>query len=231
MALEKLMISKITYKNQDGTYGVSVAPTDVFHCQFNPTEFQVGKSNNWQFNSNIGADAEKLTFSGGSAQDITLKLLFDSTDTGEPVTTLYETLKNFTYVDAKAQENTHTKKGEPPWVHVQWGKFIAFPAVITQFTERYLYFTPDGAPLRAELSVTLKQATDTTKKQKQNPTSYSEPHRTWIVQAGERLDWIAYEEYGDAAAWRHIADENQIPDPKALHTGQVLLLTERKKTK
>lgn len=222
MALEKLTISKIQHKNQNGSYEVS---RETFTCQFNPTEFEIGKSNHWVSKPNIGSDAEQLTFTGGGAQDITLKLLFDSTDSGEPVTKHYQILKSLTLVDPQTRDRSHTGKGEPPWVHVQWGRFIAFPAVITTFTERYILFTPDGAPLRAEVSVTLKQATDSNQKQGQNPTSLSEPRRTWVVQQGERLDWIAYEEYGDANAWRRIADANNLLDPKRLHAGQVLRLT------
>jgi nucleoid-associated protein YgaU len=39
------------------------------------------------------------------------------------------------------------------------------------------------------------------------------------------LDWIAYQEYGDAAAWRHIAEVNNLHNPLSLVPGQLLKLT------
>jgi nucleoid-associated protein YgaU len=38
------------------------------------------------------------------------------------------------------------------------------------------------------------------------------------------LDWIAYQEYGAPAYWRHIAETNNLDDPKALYPGQILKL-------
>ena len=42
---------------------------------------------------------------------------------------------------------------------------------------------------------------------------------------GERLDWIAYQEYGNPRHWRHIADVNDLANPFDLRSGQVLKLT------
>jgi nucleoid-associated protein YgaU len=210
-----------------------------FECQFNPTDFQISKQNHWEASPAIGTNAETLKFTGGAAQDITLKLLFDNTaprakngnqidltQVGKPVTERedYRTLKSFTEVDGATREGQHTNKGEPPRLRVQWGNYIAFTAVITQFSEHYLLFAPDGGALRAEVSLTLKQAQDESKKGAQNPTSYSEARRTWQVKQGERLDLIAYHVYGDATVWRLIAKENGILNPQKLRSGAILRL-------
>lgn len=220
--LKKLTIAKIEGTNEDGTFNLEKR---LFECQFNPTEFQIGKVNNWNVDSAIGTNSESLTFVGGAAQDVSLKLLFDNTTNGKPITDdkNYKLLKSFTLIET-IKQNEHTKKSEPPRVHVQWGEYISFPAVITEFTERFILFTPEGAPVRAEVSITLKQAIDTSKKNKQNPTSYSEPRKTCRVQMGERLDWIAHREYGDSAAWKHIANANELLDPFTLIPGQLLVL-------
>jgi len=58
-----------------------------------------------------------------------------------------------------------------------------------------------------------------------NPTSGGgEPHRIHVVQAGERLDWIAYKEYGNPTLWRHIARENNLIRPHRLRPGQKLIV-------
>ena len=41
---------------------------------------------------------------------------------------------------------------------------------------------------------------------------------------GQTLDWIAYQEYGDTSAWRHIAQVNNIQNPRNLKAGTVLKL-------
>jgi nucleoid-associated protein YgaU len=46
----------------------------------------------------------------------------------------------------------------------------------------------------------------------------------WVVVEGQTLDWIAYQEYGSAAHWRHIADTNDLDDPRQLRSGQILNL-------
>ncbi len=46
-----------------------------------------------------------------------------------------------------------------------------------------------------------------------------------MVHEGQTLDWIAYQEYGDPAYWRHIAETNDLANPKDLRPGQVLKLT------
>ncbi|NJM39843.1 MAG: LysM peptidoglycan-binding domain-containing protein [Anaerolineae bacterium] len=45
------------------------------------------------------------------------------------------------------------------------------------------------------------------------------------MRAGETLDYIAYQHYGDAAQWRHIAQANNLLNPKNLRPGLVLKLT------
>jgi nucleoid-associated protein YgaU len=45
------------------------------------------------------------------------------------------------------------------------------------------------------------------------------------VVEGQTLDWIAYQEYGSPAAWRHIAETNSLDDPMNLTPGQILKLT------
>ena len=91
----------------------------------------------------------------------------------------------------------------------------------------YQFFKPDGTPLRAEASVSFEEQATEKELDKvwQNPTSRSEPRRTWIVREGERLDWIAYQEYGNPAFWRHIAQSNGIENPFDIAPGQILKLT------
>jgi hypothetical protein len=45
-----------------------------------------------------------------------------------------------------------------------------------------------------------------------------------VVVQGDTLPGVAYQEYGDAALWRAVADVNGIDDPARLRPGRRLLL-------
>lgn len=201
----------------------SGSPTqETVVCHFNPKEFHVKKAISWVRQRSIGGDTPTMTFAGGDTQDMTIELLFDSTDTGSDVRDSYETLLTIAAIDTQ-RKNAKTKKSEPASCQFQWGKLLSFNAVIKQIDQRFTMFKPDGTPVRATVTVTFSQIGGTTKGQ--NPTTRIEPRRTWVVREGERLDLIAFEEYGDAAQWHHIAEVNNLANPRELKSGQILMLT------
>lgn len=193
-------------------------------CHFNPAEFEIGQSLNWREDSTIGSATPKLIYGGGQAQDMTITLLFDTTRYGgrKDVRDEYKVLTKMAQVDQK-KKDAKTGLSEPPMCRFQWGKFLAFDAVITNFKQKFTMFTADGTPLRSEVTVTFKQVAKTLKPQ--NPTSRSEARRVWVVEEMQTLDWIAYQEYGDPTQWRHIAETNNLDDPESIQPGQILKLT------
>jgi hypothetical protein len=194
-------------------------------CHFNPAEFSIGKTAKWSMEESIGSDTPTLHFSGGESQDMSVTFLFDTTSQGgdqvRDVRDEYKELVNMVMVD-ESKKNTTTDLGRPPMCQFHWGKFLAFDAVITKLDQKFTMFAADGTPVRAEVSVTLKQVGEVTRGQ--NPTTRSETRKTWVVHEGQTLDWIAYQEYGDPAYWRHIAETNNLDDPTALRPGQILKL-------
>jgi hypothetical protein len=61
--------------------------------------------------------------------------------------------------------------------------------------------------------------------QGQNPTSGGPGgYAVHEVKEGETIDHIAFQEYGSSAAWRHLAEANNLDDPSRLQPGQRLLL-------
>jgi nucleoid-associated protein YgaU len=113
----------------------------------------------------------------------------------------------------------------PPKVKFVWGRILSFEAYLTKFSQTLTLFKSDGTPVRATVKITLQQSRDEGVFPAQNPTSLSAARKMWVVNAGETLDWIAYKEYGSAAHWRHIAEVNNLADPKNLRSGQILKLT------
>lgn len=191
-------------------------------CHFNPDTFSLDRTVKWNVNTSIGGDVSNVSFAGGEPIDMSLTLLFDTTDTGSDVRTAYAVLIDLSEID-QTKTDAKTQKGEPHLCRFEWGLFLTFTAVITKVAQKFTMFKADGTPLRAEVTVTLKQVPETTGAQ--NPTTRVEPRKIWIVHEGQTLNWIAYKEYGNPVYWRHIAETNNLDDPLDLKPGQVLKLT------
>ncbi len=196
--------------------------SEQVECQFNPQDFSITRKILWDGKVTIGGDAPQLKFQGGEAQDLTIPLFFDTTESGEDVRDKYKPLLVLSNIDDR-EKNEKTKKGEPPRCRFVWGGFLSFTAVITQITQKFLMFKADGTPVRAEVSVTFKQLEEEVRLQ--NPTSRSEARKIWVVHEGDRLDLIAHKEYGNSAHWKHIAETNDLANPFTLQPGQILKLT------
>ena len=59
---------------------------DNIPCLFNPTELSFSRSNCWQAPDMPGKGVPTLNYSGANSGSMTLRLFFDSTDDGTPVT-------------------------------------------------------------------------------------------------------------------------------------------------
>jgi nucleoid-associated protein YgaU len=196
-------------------------PSKKVSCQFNPKDFSISKSVKWVYQTADGKNVGNPEFAGGEAQDLTVELMFDSTDTGADVRAKYQELLKMAEIDT-AKANTKTRKGEPPECKFQWGSFLSFTGVIKTIGQNFILFKGDGTPLRARVKVTFSETAHATPGQ--NPTTRTESRKVWTVREGESLSWIAYKEYGDPACWRHIAETNNLDNPLELVPGTVLKL-------
>ena len=191
-------------------------------CQFNPKDFSITRVIKYITRKSTGSDVPTREFAGGEPQNLTVRLLFDSTDDGSDVRNKYKTLLEMAKID-ETKKDTTTNLGEPPLCMFQWGSFLSYKGVITQVSQNFTLFKTDGTPLRANVDVTFSETGEQTKKQ--NPTTRTEARKIWVVHEGQTLDWIAYQEYGDPAYWRHIAETNNLANPRDLRPGQALKLT------
>jgi nucleoid-associated protein YgaU len=190
-------------------------------CQFNPNDFSISKSVKWVYQTADGKNVGNPEFGGGEAQDLTVNLIFDSTDTGSDVRQKYAELLKMAQID-ETHTNTVTRKGEPPQCKFQWGSFLSFTGVIKTISQNFTLFKADGTPLRVKMQVIFSETP--VPRPGQNPTTRTEPRKIWVVREGETLPWIAYQEYGEAGHWRHIAETNGLDNPMELRPGQVLKL-------
>jgi hypothetical protein len=215
MALEKLKVQNLNTKAW-------------ITCMFNPTEYSISKTNNWKEDKQTGKNVPKFDYGGGGPKTLTMQLFFDCfEEKGKDISKELNELWKLALVDKSKRPPHDDKRARPPLCFVQWGQHWEFTAAVTSLKVRYSLFREDGRPVRATADVTFVEALDDKQKESRgtNPTSYAEPgHRRREVAPHDTLAWIAYEEYGDSALWRAIAEANQIDDPLGLKPGQLLAI-------
>jgi nucleoid-associated protein YgaU len=219
MTLEKAKLNWISY----------VPPLfGSIDCQFNPSSLTISKSTTWKGEASPSFNAPFLTFAGGESATYSLSLFFDSySDAGlKDVREYTNSLLRLTMRGA-GYSMFMVPYSRPPSVTLVWGKITLFSAVVEKVEITFTMFAPDGTPIRAKADIDFKQDDfwdDLIPAQ--NPTSRSDSRKTRIVNSRQRLDQIAYEEYGDSRYWRLLAEANQLEDPFRLQDGQLLVIPE-----
>jgi hypothetical protein len=182
---------------------------------FNPNVYTVEKSNQIAESAVPGLEAPILQYVHGNSRTLSMELFFDTYEEQTDVRTYTDKIFALLSIDA----GTHV----PPICSISWGGFT-FRGVLDQASGKFSLFLPDGTPARATLNVTFKEYIDVDVLVRQNPTQSADHRKTRVVRAGDRLDAMAFEEYGDAARWRPIAEANGIDDPKRLEAGKRLVI-------
>jgi nucleoid-associated protein YgaU len=203
---------------------------------YNPTEYTLEKAVEIAEAQIPGLDAPVLQFVRGQNETLTLSLFFDTTEKGmgsdaRPVTE--ETDKFYALV--KVDGSLHA----PPICYFSWGggefagshlegpfanqrRENGFRCVVQSIKQQFTLFSSEGVPLRATLTVTLKEY-KTLRDQLAELNLLSSDHtRSHIVQQRETLAQIAGKRYGDSGLWRQIAEGNGLDDPLAIEPGMLL---------
>lgn len=200
-------------------------------CQFNPQTLTISKSVDWRAGKGDKDKVEprpelnspELSFGGGNPAEFSLDLIFDTTRLdNQDVRGFTNQLLSLTMMGAGDPKN---KEDDPPLVQFIWGDLVLFIAVIRKVEISYTLFLASGIPVRARAKVDFIQAFDEDGPQaSQNPTTRTEARKTHLVQQGDRLDFLAFIEYGQPGLWREIAAANNLDDPTDIHPGQVLII-------
>jgi nucleoid-associated protein YgaU len=187
---------------------------------FNPNTYTIGKTIAWTGAAGSREiNAPELQFGGGQSRSLTIDLFFDTTE---------ET------VDAKKDVRTLTNKLvelsrivgtleplRPPVCKVSWGKDSSdfpFIGVVTQLTQNFNLFLPDGRPVRANLRVAFTEFIYLIKEELEIDPEFT----TRLVKRGDTLSSIAGEVYRDPTIWRVIAEANRLDDPRQVPVGRRL---------
>ena len=190
--------------------------------QFNPQEYSLTKGAEFAEIPVYGIDSPILQFIRGQAETISLELFFDTTEDGmgENVTDVRDLTKPF-YQLVKIQPKTHA----PPRIRFIWGQGLSFNAVVDSVQQSFDLFNPNGIPLRATLTLSMKEYKTLEEQLAELKPESSDHTKTHTVQRGDTLSRIAAREYGDPTLWREIADENpDLPNVRQLVPGTLLVI-------
>ena len=222
---------KLTFQRIDAEANPYGDPLSVM---FNPTDLTFARAAVFADLAIPGIALPISQFIRGDAETLNIELTFDSTEDGmgegaTGVTPLVHAFHQFVQIEG-ARHAT-------PLVRVSWGSDFpgnayandaapagSFDARVLSVGRKFTLFSPEGTPLRATVSMALKEyiplALQLAKINLQSP----DHTRAHVVQQGETLPLIAHDAYGDAAGWRVIADYNRLSDVREVSPGTVLML-------
>lgn len=204
-------------------------PLHVVPCLFNPKELSIEKSNQFAEVNIPGLSSPIFQFVRGNARSVTLDLFFDTYEQGTDVRIFTDRITGWDAGSmfsklpgaAKGLMDIDSDLHAPPVCIFIWGAFI-FQCIIERVSKKFTMFLPEGIPVRATLSVTLKEYRAVEVQVKEIAFQSADLTKRWVVTQGDSLWSIAAKEYGSPGDWRRIAEANEIDNPRFLYPGQVL---------
>lgn len=193
--------------------------------EFNPSELSINRRASWQFTPapNVRRTS-RPEFVGTEPRQLSVEVFLDRTDDPDSDDVLedVEALLDCCKVTSLSYA---ADRPSPPWVVFEWGSFstASFTAYVESVNATYTLFAHSGMPIRATCQLQLCEIPS--RSRGQNPTSGAlNAQRVHRLVAGDSLQSLAFDEYGDANAWRAIAEANGIDNPSSLRTGAELLM-------
>ncbi|RME29010.1 MAG: LysM peptidoglycan-binding domain-containing protein [Deltaproteobacteria bacterium] len=197
-----------------------------FDVQYNPKEFKFDKPVQWQTHDQQGGNST-LEFQKAQPATMQVELFFDTTHDGSDVRTSWVNklleLTNPEYTPGSGEAAELGKK-RPPRVSFVWGTFYLY-GVIEAVNVTYMMFSPEGTPLRARVSVKMKEWTpDSIYAGGGGGTAYDSAPVTLVqLQAGQTVTAVAL---ANNTTTQAVCDANGIDDPlNGVQPGDVLAIT------
>ena len=188
-------------------------PTPIPLC-FNPTEYQLSKANTFADIPIPGLETPLIQYVRGDSEKLSVEALVDTSDTLDDVRVRY-------VQKLRALMSINPQQHAPPLVAFVWDRPV-LTGVLESLAVTYVLFTPDGIPLRAKLTMSLREYRAAAVQAAQNPLQSPNVEKTFVVRRGDTLASISQALYRSPAYWRELASANGITDPRSLQPGQVL---------
>ena len=203
-------------------------PEKTVQVQFNPETLKVNFSNQKAGGDQRGGSA--VQFVGAGSTKLSLDLWFDVTaplpdGSMQPDGDVRKLTEKVTYFITPTKVPGEEDKWIPPGVRFIWGTFL-FDGVMDSLNENLEYFSEEGKPLRAGISISLSKQEIQFQFGDQTPpgnggenapgTQPMQPAR-----AGDSVQGMAARA-GKPNDWKAIAAANNIENPRQLAAGALL---------
>lgn len=196
--------------------------------QFNPNEYSISRGMEYKSTNGVGQEAspEDAQPIKGELAQLKLELVLDVAASMAGAVTpkalsrylekheVSEICKKLSLL-MKYNHEDH----EPNGLKFCWGS-LQFQGHLKSLDVRYELFNRSGQPVRARLNLMLEgEEADILKKIKTNPNESPDRTKYRTLTQTDELWMLASQEYDDASAWKEIARENGILNPRKLdHT-------------
>jgi hypothetical protein len=234
----KVTRAELRALKSDGTEDKS----KTVHVQFNPETLKVSFANQIKADGNQQGTSSRLYVGQGTTK-MSVQLWFDVTaplreefEEYKGVKDVRELTRKVSYFITPEEVEVRNEKGEnekrylPPGVRFIWGSF-QFDGVMESLEESLEFFSPEGQPLRASVSLSLSQQKieftirDIGKDQPPGAATPGgkPPGTSPLAEAlsGSSLQQLAAG-MGKAGEWQRIARNNGIENPRRLSPGQLI---------
>lgn len=187
---------------------------------FNPEEgYSLDSGNSFAEIGIPGVKTPPIQYVRGNSRSLQMELMFDTRDNWADVRQRTQPLVKLIDDDPATQA--------PPVLLFTWGGFN-FKCVLESVSQRFTLFAEDGTPVRAMLSVSLKEY-ETIEIEVRQGLFIGPPTVRNIIE-GETVSEIAGAVLGDPKKWREIAELNNIDNPLKLTPGTQLILPPRRRS-
>ncbi len=203
-------------------------PKSKVPVQFNPETLKVAFANTIQTPEGGSGDQRggaAQQFVGAGTTKLTLQLWFDvnAPQEGEAVRDVRKLTEKITHFITPAPDPKDKKKFIPPGVRFIWGSF-QFDGIMESLEESLEFFSSEGIPLRASMTLNLtQQKIDIYKFPKDAPPNLPLPGTRPLtpVAEGSTAQGLA-SNAGNGDDWQSVAAANGIENPRQLQAGMLL---------
>jgi hypothetical protein len=228
---ESVKLAKAELRQLDAEYKNEINPERNVKVQFNPETLKVSFANQIQTPQGAGDQRGTPTqqFVGAGTTKLVLQLWFDvnAPQEGTPVNDVRKMTEKVTYFITPTPDPKDNKKFLPPSVRFVWGSF-QFDGLMESLEESLEFFSSEGIPLRASMTMNLtQQKIDQYKFPKEASQKRPLPGTRPLTPAPAgstaqgTVQGLASSQ-GKSDDWQAIAAANGIENPRRLQTGQLL---------
>lgn len=233
-------LAKAELRELDANYQNEINDTKWAKVQFNPENLKVSFANQVATPSGSGDQkgSPSRQFVGAGTTKLTLQIWFDvgtlpdelRTVDGKAVQDVRQLTGRIAYFITPQPDQADASKFVPPAVRFVWGSF-QFDGIMDSLEESLEFFSNEGRPLRASMSLSLSQQkiTKFAFRDTASPPGSAgtpgggRPGTRPLAQApaGSNLQSMAASQ-GKAGQWQAIASANGIENPRILSPGQLI---------